>query len=151
MLVEPGSQCWLDVFVPAGDPLYSADVGRAAWWLGEMWTAALSRVVSSSEPLEVHRGRTLLSRWSRHACFSGLGAGEVTLAGRKVVGISQRRDARGAWLFSMAILHADPARLARLLCEDARERADLEGELARVSAAVPATPAELEAALLELL
>ena len=33
--------------------------------------------------------------WSKVLCYAGLGAGEVTVAGRKVVGMSQRRERLG--------------------------------------------------------
>lgn len=56
VLVAPGAQVWLDVFVPHGDPLSESDVGRAAWWLGELW----ARAISSAMP-----GRFFLSRVSR--------------------------------------------------------------------------------------
>lgn len=44
----------------------------------------------------VHKGALLSGTWSPYACFAGLGPGEVSLDGRKVVGISQRRTREGA-------------------------------------------------------
>ena len=41
VLVGPGEVIWFDVVIPRGDPLWHDDVGRAAWWLGELWQAAL--------------------------------------------------------------------------------------------------------------
>ena len=53
--------------------------------------------------------------WSWALCFAGVGAGEVTLLGHKVVGISQRRDRFGAWFHSMAMLEFNPGELPALL------------------------------------
>jgi hypothetical protein len=48
-------------------------------------------------------------------CFAGLGPGEVTVDGRKAVGIAQRRTRAGS-LFQCAVpLRWDGARLARAL------------------------------------
>ena len=38
----PGEVLWVDVVVPADDPLWDDDVGRATHWLGELWAAALA-------------------------------------------------------------------------------------------------------------
>ena len=43
VLVAPGSQVWLDVFVPNGDVLgASPDVGRSFHWLGDVFAAAIA-------------------------------------------------------------------------------------------------------------
>lgn len=106
LLVAPGGQVWLDVFVPAGDPLAEADVGRATWWLGELWSEVLEGLAGPGRAV-VHRGG-VEGRFSRLVCFSGLGPGEVSIDGAKVVGISQRRTRAGAWLHSMALVGAPP-------------------------------------------
>lgn len=112
VLVVPGSQVWLDVFVPGGDPLADSDVGKSFHWLGDAYAAAIAAVLGTSPDkagVEVNRGPRQTTAWSRTLCYAGLGAGEVTVAGRKVVGMSQRRERSGAWIHSMALLsdHAD--------------------------------------------
>jgi lipoate---protein ligase len=108
VLVEPGGLVWVDVFVPAGDPLWEPDVGRAFLWLGQAWAAALGGGT-------VHTGALCRTPWSRDICFAGLGPGEVTVGGAKVVGMAQRRARAGA-LFQCAALRAwDPAPLVALL------------------------------------
>lgn len=122
VLVEPGRVLWADVVVPAGDPLWQADVGRAAWWLGEAWSAALASLgLAGGAGGVVHRGGLVASAWSAMVCFAGLGPGEVTVGGRKVVGLAQRRTREGA-LFQCALpLAWDPAPLlAALGVEDGR-------------------------------
>jgi lipoate---protein ligase len=89
VLLVPGDHVWLDVWLPAGDPLWDDDVGRAADWLASVWISALDAVGVRS--LAAHRGALITTEWSRHVCFAGLGPGEVTARGRKLVGISQRR------------------------------------------------------------
>ncbi len=115
VLVAPGAQCWLDVFLPAGDPLIDPDVARTAWWLGDTWAAALRPIVAEQSVLAVHRGPSGRNAWSLVACFAAVGAGEVTVDGHKLVGISQRRSASGVWLHSMALLVLDAGGIARRL------------------------------------
>lgn len=96
VLVGPGDPLWVDVVVPRGDDLWDDDVGRAFWWLGAVWASVVGgRAV-------VHRGPMVRTRWSAEVCFAGLGPGEVTVGGRKVVGLAQRRVRDGA-LFQCAV------------------------------------------------
>jgi lipoate-protein ligase A len=112
VLVVPGEVLWVDLVLPAGDPLWQDDVGRAFHWVGDAWAAALAELGVRGE---VHRGPLVRSPWSRQVCFAGLGPGEVTVGGRKVVGISQRRT-RAAARFQCAALAAwDPGTVVRLL------------------------------------
>lgn len=94
VLVEPGETVWLDVCLPRGDSLWDDDVGRAAWWVGEVWQQALADL--GVRGATVHRGGLLTTPWSRRVCFAGVGAGEVLVGGAKVVGLSQRRTRAGA-------------------------------------------------------
>lgn len=96
VLVAPGDPLWVDVVLPRGDPLWDDDVGRAFWWLGEAWAAAVGG------DAVVHRGPMIRTRWSDAVCFAGLGPGEVTVDGRKAVGMAQRRTREGA-LFQCAV------------------------------------------------
>src|SRR5439155_265605 len=52
--VAPGDPVWVDVVVPAGDRLWDDDVGRAVWWLGDAWAAALADLGLAAAG--VHRG-----------------------------------------------------------------------------------------------
>lgn len=124
VLVTSDGVVWVDVFVPAGHPVWEQDVGRAFWWLGDAWAGALASLGVAGR-VEVHRGALVGSRWSRQVCFAGLGPGEVTVDGRKAVGIAQRRTREGA-LFQCALALAwEPGRIAHLLALGP----DAEGEL----------------------
>jgi lipoate-protein ligase A len=89
VLLVPGEHVWVDLVVPVGDPLWHDDVGRAMWWVGESWARALD--AAGVLGVEVHRGGVTHRELARRVCFAGLGPGEVTVDGRKLVGISQRR------------------------------------------------------------
>ena len=135
VLVEPGGVVWIDVEVPRGDPLWHDDVGRAAWWLGGCWAAALADLDPGLGDLEVHRGGLVRTRWSDLVCFAGLGPGEVTDAtGAKVLGIAQRRTRAGARLQCAVPLTWDPARMATLLGAGAEMVADLSTAVTPVTA-----------------
>ena len=97
----PDEFVWLDLEIPAGDELWSDDVGRSMWWVGEVWRTALTEY----EPLAtVHRGPMIRTRWSSDVCFAGVGPGEVMVGDAKLVGISQRRT-RGAVRFQTMVHH----------------------------------------------
>ncbi len=118
VLIGPGEQFWLDVFVPSTDELSEPDVGKSFHWLGDAFADSLVAVLGTSASLgaiSVHRGTALKTPWSRTLCFAGLGAGEVTVAGRKVVGMSARRERSGAWIHAMALLSNRGQDLAEFL------------------------------------
>lgn len=118
--LAPGNAVWLDVEIPRGDPWWDDDVGRASWWLGERWAAALGDLGVPSPT--VYRGGLAEQPWSKLACFAGLGPGEVTAGplGPKVLGISQRRT-RGGARFQCAVPLASQFALTSLLRLTRRE------------------------------
>ena len=121
VLVVPGNTVWIDVIVPAGDPLWDDDVARAALWLGKTWQATLDELGMAGT--EVHHGPLACGPLGRLVCFATVGAGEVTLGGRKVVGVSQRRTRQAARFQSALYRQWDPSPLARLLRLDDAGRA----------------------------
>jgi len=120
VLVGPGRCLWVDIAIARDDGRFDDDVGRAAWWVGEAWVAALRRIGVGGA--EVWRGALLRRRWADRICFAGVGAGEVTVAGRKVVGVSQRRTRAGALFQCAALLDGDPTELLGVLVLDGAER-----------------------------
>lgn len=138
--VAPGAQVWLDVYLPARDPLHTVDVSRAACFVGEIWKAAMVGLVESASAVEVYSGPLMASRWWRSWCYSGLGPGEVTLDGRKLVGLSQRRNRDGTWFFTMGCCSLDPVRDAGFLAASDLERGELAAELHKTLVPLPAAP-----------
>ncbi|MGC8627910.1 MAG: lipoyl protein ligase domain-containing protein [Acidimicrobiales bacterium] len=141
VLVEPGALLWVDVTVPAGDPLWCPDVARATWWLGEAWAAALRGAWSAKEASDgfaVWKQPMQRRAWSERVCFAGVGAGEVVFANNcaKVVGISQRRSRGGAVFQCACLLEWAPERLVALLALNPMEQASALGDLASVAAGV---------------
>lgn len=134
MLVEAASVLWVDVLLPAGDPLWAPDVGTAFLWLGEVWAAALGELGVATT---VHRGALQRTRWSSLVCFAGLGPGELTdAAGRKVLGLSQRRTREGARFQCAALASWDAPALVGLLSLRAADRSAAAAELDQVAAGV---------------
>ena len=148
VLVEPGGCLWVDVVLPRDDLLWDDDVGRAFVWLGEVWAAALTGL---GLPGEVHRGRLLRNEWSSRVCFAGIGPGEVTAGGRKVVGISQRRTRDAARFQCVVLFDWQPSALLSLLAVSDAERVAGERALVAAAAAVDLPPDSLEAAFLNAL
>jgi lipoate-protein ligase A len=158
VLVGPGEVLWVDLIVPRDDPLWSDDVGRATWWVGELWAGALGAVWDRRAT--AWRGPLVRTAWSDLVCFAGLGPGEVVVDGgqaapsgtpirAKVVGISQRRTRRGALFQCASLLRWRPADLLQALDLDpsARERAGAELAGAAVGIGAQLAPRLLEAVL----
>ena len=97
--------------------------------------------------LGVHRGAMRSTTWSRLVCFDGLGPGEVTSRGAKVVGVSQRRTRLAARFQTSLYLRYDPDRLVALLARAVRPSAAELATVATVDAAAATVRAAFEAAL----
>jgi lipoate-protein ligase A len=148
VLVGPAELLWTDVFIPASDPLWTTDVGRAFWWLGDIWAHALA--AAGIAGAEVWRGGLVRTRWSPRICFAGLGAGEVTVGGDKVVGLSQRRSRAGAHFQGAVLLSWNPAELLAVMALDDEHRAAAAAELAGAACGVgPEVAMRLAAAFTE--
>jgi len=148
VLVGPGLVLWADVVVPTSDPLWAADVGRAFWWLGDVWAAAIDAAAGLPRA-EVWRGGLARSRWSARICFAGLGPGEVTIGGAKVVGLAQRRTRAGAHFQCAVALEWRPLDILALMALDPGARLQASGELATAAIGVGAdTVAALIAAFI---
>jgi lipoate-protein ligase A len=131
VLLDPGDVLWVDVVVPRGDECWRDDVSRAGHWLGRVWQLALADlgVVTAT----VHTGALVSTPWSSLVCFAGLGPGEVSVGGRKLVGTSQRRTRSGARFQCVVHRHWDPSPLLHLLALDDDERARGKAALAGVA------------------
>ena len=92
--LEPNKHVWLDVVIPRDDELWSDDVAKASWWLGEVWINTLNELGIAN--ISVHHDSLQSDAWGDLLCFAGIGPGEVVVqsgdAVSKVVGISQRRS-----------------------------------------------------------
>ena len=146
VLVIPGNLLWIDVVVPAGDPLWDDDVGRSFLWLGDTWAAALS---SLGVDAGTYRGGFCHTRWCRLVCFAGLGPGEVAVGDRKCVGLAQRRTRGGAWFQCAALLRWDADELLARLVVDDRDVAL--AELKDAAVGLDAAAEDLERAFLDAL
>src|SRR5262249_29618798 len=134
VLVEDGGVVWVDLVIPAGDRLWLADVGEAAWWVGRTWAAALDAVASG--PAHVWRGAMQRTPWSDRVCFAALAAGAACVGARKAVGASQRRTRVGALFQTAALLQWDPTARLSLLRLDEGTRRQGGADLASVAAGV---------------
>ena len=164
VLMLPGEMCWLDVVVPRDDPRWSDDVGRAMWWLGDVWVAALAACGIGGS---VHHGGLEGGDLARVVCFAGRGGGEViaghVVAGQvvaghvvagnsesttaKLVGISQRRTRDAARLQSSLHLVWRPQLVADLVADATVTEHLLAPLVAAVDISAERLLATLEAAL----
>jgi lipoate-protein ligase A len=128
----------LDVTVPPSDPRALRDLAASYRWLSDALLEALRAAGASGLrpvlPEEV-RGASPADRAAgRIACFAGLGPYEIVdAAGRKLVGLAQRRRG-GAALFQAALyLRGTQTRLADLLPLEPGQRDDVRARLTRVT------------------
>ncbi len=145
VLVAPGAQVWADFFLPAGDPLLESDLAASFQWLGRSWQKALSALGVGDLTVSGRAGEH--HRLERRLCFVAVGAGEVLVRGKKVVGISQRRIREGAFFFSMLLLAETGEELVSCL-RLGEEPADALDALAARSGWLPLQPGAVEEALL---
>ncbi len=140
VLVSSADLVWFDVVVPVGDPLWSADVGRSFDWLGHACQRAL---LSLGVNTQLYSGRLQHSPWSRRVCFAGLGPGELTLDGKKLVGMSQRRTRTAARLQVAILRRWDGPRHASFLALPEEERSRAADGLRDVAVGIPHSPTEI--------
>ena len=140
VLVVPEALVWIDVFIPRDDPLWEADVGKSALWLGKVWQATLLEFGISAE---VHEGPYQPGDWGELICFAGRAAGEVFVDGKKSVGISQRRNRQGARFQTALARQWDINDLSSLLNLSPEDRSRIETETATAAHPLPQPPKSL--------
>ncbi len=122
VLLEPGAQVWVDLWVPRADPLWTDEPRHAAVIAGRWWADALGRVVPG---LTVHDQGSVPSPGSDLVCFAGVGPGEVLAGGRKLVGLAQWRSRQGTLVQGCAYRRWAPEGLVELLSIGEEEGAAL--------------------------
>jgi lipoate---protein ligase len=113
VLVVPDQLVWVDIVAAPG--VAPDDVRGSMTWAGELWQRALAPFVGDGGELTVHTGSMVTTPWSDLICFAGLGPGEVSLEGRKLVGLSQRRSRNGVRIQGTLYTAPPAVDLARLL------------------------------------
>ena len=157
VVLQADAHLWIDFVVPRDDELWRDDVGESMWWVGELWADGLAMCeIADRDQLRVHRGGLERSSLSDLVCFGGLGPGEVTLHGEKVVGISQRRTREMARFQCVVHQRWSPDLYRRYLLTDvvelqSRNRGvSLETEISRISVAEVAGLSQIAEAIVEL-
>ncbi len=141
VLVSSVDLVWFDVVISRDSQHWVDDVGHSFTWLGAACQAGLADLGVDTY---MHRGRLSPSTWSSQICFAGLGPGELTIDGRKVVGMSQRRTRTHA-RFQVAILrHWNGAEHAAMLAGlTTEERAAASSDLEHVAVGLSHSPDEM--------
>jgi lipoate-protein ligase A len=136
VLLVPDATVWVDTVVPRH--LFGDDLHAPMRWLGRIIATTLEnsvRIGSPDRPIEVS-SMMRPTHWSPLVCFEGLGPGEVTLAGRKLTGVSQGRTRDAIRLQCCWYLRYDPDHLRRLIAPPDRPGPGRLGDVATVSAEV---------------
>ena len=106
----------VDIVLPAQHPRLADDVVEAYRWVGEAAAEALTRLGLFTEVIDVQAARAApKSPLADAACFGSLSPWEVTVDGRKVVGLSQVRRREGAVIQVGVPLRIDVGTLAAVI------------------------------------
>ncbi|MEM9515004.1 MAG: hypothetical protein AAGA42_09105 [Actinomycetota bacterium] len=122
VLVDPATTAWFDAIIPADAPGWSHDIHRPMRWLGERLAAAFRQVDPGLAAQVQHE--VVDTPWSRLLCFDGLGVGELTVDGHKLVGMSQRRTREYARVQCSWYQRNEQSRLVGLLSPEHRPPID---------------------------
>jgi lipoate-protein ligase A len=106
--------CWVELWLPGAGGV-TEDVRATACLAGEWWRAAFA---AHGVTATVHRGGMVHHDEGAVACFAGLGPGELTILGRKVLGLSQWRCREGV-LVSAVVAARPPEALRAYLAASA--------------------------------
>jgi lipoate---protein ligase len=106
----------LDVLLPATHPWLHGDVSAVFSHIGSAWVAAfrdlgVTDVAMHDGPAMARRRGTPREQLLAAICYATLGRGEVLVAGRKVVGLAQRRRRPGALVQCGLLRRWNPAAL----------------------------------------
>lgn len=104
VLLEPESQLWVGVYVRPDDPLVQLEISKSFDWLADASLAALGQL--GIDIAQKFDGVPVWTPLSRALCFGGISHGELSIEGRKMVGISQRRS-KDWVIFHLAVLIRD--------------------------------------------
>lgn len=145
VLVSSVDLVWFDVVIDRNHAGWVDDVGQSFAWLGQACADGLAELGVNAA---MHTGRLQASRWSSQICFASLGPGELTVDGRKVVGMSQRRTRERA-RFQVAILRhwSGTEHAAFLAGLSVEERLAAASELDHLAAGLPHSPDEILSAV----
>lgn len=157
VVLNADAHLWIDFVVPRDDELWRDDVGESMWWVGELWADALAKCeIADRDQLRVHRSGLERSALSDLICFGGLGPGEVTLHGQKLVGISQRRTREMARFQCVVHQHWSPEAYRKYLFfekfeQQASERSiSLDAEISNIAVAEASGLNQIAEAVVEL-
>ena len=140
VLVGTEQLMWFDVVLTRDHPGWNDDVGKSFAWVSDRIRSALA---SLGVQTECHNGPMVNTEWSDLVCFAGLGPGELTIDGKKLVGISQRRT-RQAARFQVAILRRwDPMEMLELFPMSDADRERANQEMASMAVGTTVSPSAL--------
>lgn len=137
VLVGSEQLIWFDVLITRDHPGWNDDVQKSFFWLSDRLLSALKALGIEAE---AHHGPMINTTWSDLVCFAGLGPGEITVDGKKLIGISQRRT-RNVARYQVAILRRwQPEDIVSLFLLDTAQHAQAVQELPKAATTTSIDP-----------
>lgn len=108
VFIDPNETVWIDLLAPSDSAFWSSDLAENFRLVGRLWHRALGAL--GVDTVLVDQGPTDAAA-GRIACWAGLGWGELTVDGSKLVGLSQRRTRWGSRVQAIAVLGTSSGRV----------------------------------------
>lgn len=110
--IDPEASVWIDLLAPKASPWYHDDLVETFRIAGRRWLAALSACRINADIVDKTDVGPSRSQAASLVCWAGLGWGEITVNGAKIVGLSQRRTRWGARIQGLAVVDGSPNQAA---------------------------------------
>lgn len=137
VLVGAEQLIWFDVVLTRDHPGWSDDVGKSFAWISDRLRTALASLGVMGD---CYNGAMVNTEWSDLVCFAGLGPGELTVDGKKLVGISQRRTRNAARLQVAVLRRWNPMEILELFPMDEADRERAKRDIATAALGTDLSP-----------
>ncbi len=135
--LHPKHFLWLDITIPATDPLFKKDTTKASLWLGELLSDTLLEFKIAAE---VYRGAYTAGAAKGLVCFSSRAPGELLVDSAKILGISQRHTKYGIWFQTLLLFQWDSNLFLQYLRLSIEQRQALKADLDKSAGTVKLNP-----------
>lgn len=141
VLVKPSNMIWFDIMLPRDDVHWTDDVNVSFLWIGHAIARALK--TCRVQGITTQGAINQRNQWTSLVCYAGIGPGESSVWGKKVIGISQKRKRMVAHYHCNVIREFDATEFVSLLRLEGNLRRELTTSLQRNVGELPKLDVDL--------